>query len=141
MRGIASFICMLTTSLLLASCAATTGSDTLLDAIGKGAVAGLTEELTGVEQPNPYLSGSGEAQPLQTAPTAPDPKYLASHYGKQHAILIEQGHIDIGMNAEEVRLAWGDPSGRNPKGKAQEVWNYGEDKVVFTRGKVSAVTH
>lgn len=129
-------------ALMLASCATNpNGGDTVLDAIGKGAVAGLVEGLTGQEQPNPYLSGNAPDQPVQNASVNADPKFLAAHYGKRHADLIVQGHIDIGMSQEEVRLAWGDPVARNPKGKVQEVWNYGDDKVVFTRGKVSAVTH
>jgi hypothetical protein len=126
----------------LASCASNpAGGDTVLDAMGKGAIAGLVEGLTGQEQPNPYLSGDTPAQPQQNASANADPKYLAAHYGKKHADLIVQGHIDLGMNEEEVQLAWGDPAARNSKGKLQEIWSYGEDKVVFTRGKVSAVTH
>jgi hypothetical protein len=142
MRGVANFVFTLT-AVFLTSCATTPGGDTLLDAMGRGAIAGLTEGLTGVEQPNPYLTGNAETQQQQqeNASVKPDPKYLVAHYGKHHAALIEQGNIDIGMNGDEVRFAWGDPSGRDAKGKSKEVWNYGEDKVVFTRGKVSAVTH
>ncbi len=137
MRGIERFVCVLI-AMLLGSCAANPGGDTLLDAMGKGAIAGLTEGLTGIEQPNPYLSGNAEAQPQQTAP---DPRFLEARYGKRQGDMVAQGHIDIGMNEEEVQLAWGAPIARNPKGKSREIWNYGEDKVVFTRGKVSAVTH
>lgn len=126
----------------LAACAANPGGgDTVLDAMGKGAIAGLVEGLTGQEQPNPYLTGGAQAQSQQSASATPDPKYLAARYGKRHASLIVQGHIDVGMNQEEVQLAWGEPSARNPKGKLQQVWTYGKDKVVFTRGKVSAVTN
>lgn len=128
-------------ALTLASCAADPSGDTVLDAIGKGAVAGIVEGLTGQEQPNPYATGDTQTEPTQNASVAPDPKYLAAHYGKRHADLIVQGHIDIGMSEDEVRLAWGDPAARTPKGKLQEIWNYGDDKVVFTKGKVSAVTH
>lgn len=128
-------------TLVLASCAADPSGDTVLDAIGKGAVAGIVEGLTGQEQPNPYATSDTQNGPAQNAPATADPKYLAAHYGKRHADLILQGHIDIGMTEDEVRLAWGDPAARAPKGKLQEIWNYGDDKVVFTKAKVSAVTH
>lgn len=125
----------------LAACAAAPGTgDTVLNAIGQGAMAGLVEGLTGQEQPNPYLSGNAQPQQQQSAPAA-DPRFLEARYGKRQGDMVAQGHIDVGMNEEEVQLAWGAPIARNPKGKSSEIWNYGEDKVVFTRGKVSAVTH
>lgn len=127
---------------LLAACASNPGGgDTVLDAMGKGAMAGIVEGLTGQEQTNPYASGEGAAQPQQNASAGADPDYLVTHFGKKHADLIVQGHIDVGMNEEEVKLAWGEPVAKNLKSKMQEIWNYGDDKVVFTRGKVSAVTH
>jgi len=67
--------------------------------------------------------------------------YLAGRFGKRHADLIVQGNIDIGMDQEEVMLAWGEPTAKNLQGKNGEVWNYGNDNVVFARGRVSAVKH
>jgi hypothetical protein len=66
---------------------------------------------------------------------------LTARFGKRDTDLIMQGQIGIGMKHEEVVLAWGDPSAKTTQGKSREVWNYGQDGVVFVHGIVSAVTH
>jgi hypothetical protein len=91
------------------------------------------------QQQQPDAQGQNVA--LQQPSGPPDATELASRFGAKDAGLIAQGHIDIGMTEDEVVLAWGDPSAKSPQGKAGEIWNYGDDKVVFKRGKVAAVTH
>jgi hypothetical protein len=138
---------LLSAAVILAGCETTnsTGGDSVWEAMRKGAVAGLQEGLTGQEQPNPYLSGNGDSQPQVQPEQAPAQQLnateLASRFGAKDAGLIAQGHIDIGMTADEVMLAWGDPKARKPSGHSKVIWDYGDDKVTFTKGKVSAVTH
>jgi len=145
MRLIRLIMCCIAAPTVLAACQSPPGGgDSVLQAMGKGALAGIQEGLTGQEQQNPYVSGDEAPQQAAQQHDVSSEKDLAaltSRYGRKHAGLIVQGHIDVGMNQEEVTLAWGEPSGKLPKGRTQEVWDYGSDKVVFTKGKVSAVRH
>jgi hypothetical protein len=144
MKIFRSAMCSALPALMLAACQSAAGGDSFLQAMGKGALAGIQEGLTGEEQQNPYLTeNAAPAEPSthQNASTQPDVDALAGMYGRKHADLIVQGHIDVGMDEDEVVLAWGEPSAKKPNGRNREVWDYGDDKVVFTKGKVLAVTH
>jgi hypothetical protein len=79
--------------------------------------------------------------PPQESPAKPDKAELIRKYGRKTADLILAGQIAKGWNEEEVSLAWGEPSDKDTSVPGQELWNYGNDKVVFTRGKVTDVTH
>lgn len=70
-------------------------------------------------------------------------KELIAKYGRKQANEIIQGNIDYGMNADEVELAWGDPEERsdNTPAPGKQTWKYGDDLVVFTKGRVSDVKH
>jgi len=66
---------------------------------------------------------------------------LTTRYGAAAAQKIAAGNIDIGFTRDEVADAWGNPDSRTQSTKSREIWVYGNDKVMFTRGKVSAVGH
>jgi hypothetical protein len=136
---------VLLVALALTSCQSTsaTGGDTLLDAMGKGALAGLQEGLGGPPQQNPYDTDqtqtaslqqpNGESQPTDLAAQRAE---LAKIYGDKHADLIVQGHIDYGMTPDEVAVAWGDPEKKqvDVPSRGRQSWTYGTDVVVFTKG-------
>jgi hypothetical protein len=78
--------------------------------------------------------------PRESAPK-PGRAELRRKYGRKAADLIVAGQIAKGWNEEEVALAWGEPGDKDTSTPGQEIWNYGSDKVVFTRGRVTDVSH
>jgi hypothetical protein len=114
--------------------------NSFFDALKSGAAAGMNEAITGQQAENPCLTPQNTAS-QDTNNDKQSYEQLAKSYGEKHAQLIMQGQIAIGMNADEVVLAWGEPESKQENGKAKTTWHYGQDKVVFTGGKVSAVTH
>jgi hypothetical protein len=86
------------------------------------------------------MVAQGDA-PQQQEDPAQRKQELAAKYGPRAADKIASGNIDIGFTQDEVADAWGNPDNRQAGTKGREIWVYGDDKVTFTRGKVSAVGH
>jgi hypothetical protein len=88
---------------------------------------------------------AGQAPNDQQQQTQEDPQQrlqeLTQKYGAKAAKKIAAGNIDIGFSQDEVTDAWGNPDDRSEGAKGKEIWVYGQDKVTFTHGKVSAVGH
>ncbi|HEY1615171.1 MAG TPA: hypothetical protein VGF97_15910 [Rhizomicrobium sp.] len=108
----------------------------------------------GVKPDNPSVApdvqacqnaAGGQAESQQASvpqqPAKPDRGVLVQKYGSKNADLILAGQIAKGMDSDEVTLAWGDPKAKDASTPGHEVWNYGDDVVTFTQGKVSEVGH
>lgn len=102
----------------------------------------------GVLPDDPRLSNQmGNCQQMVAQGGAPEPdpaermQQLTARYGAGAAQKIAAGNIDIGFTPDEVIEAWGNPDSRMRGAKGREIWVFGDDKVTFTRGRVSAVGH
>jgi hypothetical protein len=88
-------------------------------------------------------AGQAPADQQQQAQQDPQERLreLTQKYGAKAAKKIAAGNIDMGFSQDEVVDAWGNPDDRSQGAKGKEIWVYGQDKVTFTHGKVSAVGH
>ena len=60
-------------------------------------------------------------------------------YGAKVAGWIEKHEVHNGMKAAAVLAARGNPSARDAVTAEVEVWTYGTQKIVFTKGKVTSI--
>jgi tetratricopeptide (TPR) repeat protein len=80
-----------------------------------------------------------------TPPPPPAPVVTAAHaklvktYGAKVAGWIEKHEVHNGMTAAAVLAARGAPTKRDAVTAEVDVWSYGAQKIVFTKGKVTSV--
>jgi hypothetical protein len=64
---------------------------------------------------------------------------LVETHGAKVAGWIEKQEVHNGMTTSGVLAARGNPSARDAVTADVEVWTYGAQKIVFTKGKVTSI--
>ena len=77
--------------------------------------------------------------PAPAAVVSPAHAKLVKTYGAKVAGWIEKHEVHNGMKAAAVLAARGNPSARDAVTAEVEVWTYGTQKIVFTKGKVTSI--
>ncbi len=65
---------------------------------------------------------------------------LTAKFGAQAATAILAGQINRGMTREQVLASRGNPTSRETISPSEEMWKYGNQRVVFSDGKVTFVS-
>jgi tetratricopeptide (TPR) repeat protein len=77
--------------------------------------------------------------PAATPVVSPAHAKLVKTYGAKVAGWIEKHEVHNGMTTAAVLAARGNPSARDAVTAEVEVWSYGAQKIVFTKGKVTSI--
>lgn len=100
----------------------------------------LADEAAAVEhQRAADATTAAKAKAAADAATAQRRKDLADQYGEAAAEAILKGEILKGMSKDAVLAARGKPASKEVLSPSEEIWTYGDARVIFADGKVSYV--